>query len=196
MPAERDDHSQPRAKPPVSRVQADVAHCSTGEALMIQLTYISTAVQPPGTEDLMDILRASREHNAGLGVTGMLLYSNGTFVQALEGERDAVDKLLNIIRHDPRHADLHILERKEIERRQYAEWSMGFKRLENEDFQGVPGLNQFFEADFSAANLSDKMPLIHMILAHFRNVEQKRGMANAKFAAFFKAPRTTGDSKP
>lgn len=141
----------------------------------------------------MDILRASRAHNAGMGVTGMLLYSNGVFVQVLEGEEAAVGKLLDKIQRDPRHADMHVLEKKEIQRRQYAEWSMGFKRLENEDFRDVPGLNHFFEADFSAANLADKMPLIHMILEHFRKVERRRGAANAKFAAFFKAPRN-GDA--
>jgi len=141
---------------------------------MIQLTYISTATRPMTANDLMDILRSARAHNANNGVTGMLLYSNGTFVQVLEGEERILDELLSVITRDPRHTALHVVEKKKIEAREYAEWSMGFKRLGKETLRGVPGLNGFFETDFNNENLGDKLALINKLLGHFRREEQRR----------------------
>ncbi|HLF98721.1 MAG TPA: phosphate-starvation-inducible PsiE family protein [Methylococcaceae bacterium] len=141
---------------------------------MIQLTYISTATRPMTADDLMDILRSARAHNANHGVTGMLLYSNGTFVQVLEGDERTVDALLEVIKRDPRHTTLHVVERRTIEAREYAEWSMGFKRLGKDALRGVPGLNGFFESDFNSENLGDKLALINKLLGHFRREEQRR----------------------
>jgi hypothetical protein len=156
---------------------------------MIHLLYVSTATRHLGTDELMDILETARANNARNSVTGMLLYSNDTFVQVLEGEAAVLDELLKIIQRDSRHKDLCVLERHEIQQPQYADWSMGFKRLENEDFRGVPGLNAFFEENFNAGNLKDKVSLIGKLLAHFRQIEQKRSTANMKIAAFMQSKR-------
>ena len=53
---------------------------------MIQITYLSTATDPMPSQDLLSLLKECRENNAGCGVTGMLLYCNGTFLQVLEGD--------------------------------------------------------------------------------------------------------------
>jgi uncharacterized membrane protein (DUF373 family) len=141
---------------------------------MIQLSYISTATRSMNTDDLMDILRTARAHNADRGITGMLLYSNGTFVQVLEGEEAVLDDLLARIKRDTRHTALRVLERKKIEQREYADWSMGFKRVSREKLRNTPGLSDFFEQDFDADNLGDRLSLIHKLLGHFRREEQRR----------------------
>jgi hypothetical protein len=55
------------------------------------------------SSDLSRLLEECREYNAAHGVTGMLLYSNETFVQVLEGDDRVIDELLDHIEEDPRH---------------------------------------------------------------------------------------------
>jgi uncharacterized membrane protein (DUF373 family) len=141
---------------------------------MLQLSYISTATRPMTTEDLTDILQVARTRNADKGITGMLLYSNGTFVQVLEGEEDDLNALLEVIKRDSRHTALHVLERKQIARREYPDWTMGFKRLGREDLAEVPGINKFFEEGYTDGEFSGKANLFTKLLSHIRQVEQKR----------------------
>ena len=96
---------------------------------MIQVSYISSATSPMSTADLSRLLEECREYNAAHGVTGMLLYSNETFVQVLEGEERVIDELLDRIEVDTRHTDIKLLSRRRIEKREYSGWNMGFKRL-------------------------------------------------------------------
>ena len=135
---------------------------------MIQLSYISSATEPMATADLLRLLRGCREHNAAHGVTGMLLYGNATFLQVLEGEELLVDALLEQIRRDPRHTDLQVLHRKTIQRRDYADWSMGFKRLGDKALLQVEGLRDFAEQDFTPAYLTQHSAVVESLMNHFR----------------------------
>ena len=82
--------------------------------MMIQLTYLSTPTRTMSNDDLMDILKKARLNNAGLGISGMLLYTGEVFVQVLEGEENVVDDLVKLIKIDPRHKDFRIIERKKL----------------------------------------------------------------------------------
>ena len=53
---------------------------------MYQLIYLSSATEMFTKEKLLALLEQSRPNNARLGITGILLYSNGNFMQTLEGE--------------------------------------------------------------------------------------------------------------
>jgi hypothetical protein len=57
----------------------------------------------------------------------MLLYSDGNFMQALEGEAAAVEQTFARIMRDERHSGLIELTRFEIAKRQFSEWSMAFR---------------------------------------------------------------------
>lgn len=135
---------------------------------MIQLVYLSTATRPMSNDDLMRLLRNCRENNAGHGITGMLFYGNGTFLQVLEGEERVVDELLDLIERDPRHTDLEVIRRRRIERREYADWSMGFQRLSNRTLRNIEGLREFTEADFNALALSGHSAVVESLVTHFR----------------------------
>ncbi len=135
---------------------------------MIQVSYISSAARAMSTEDLQDLLQQCRENNARLGVTGMLLYGNQTFVQILEGEEATVNALLETIKRDPRHANVQLLQRKSIDRREYSDWSMGFKRVAGDDFKNVEGLNNFFEKDFNPTYLAGHAPVVDLLMNNFR----------------------------
>ncbi|MGR8941811.1 MAG: BLUF domain-containing protein, partial [Gammaproteobacteria bacterium] len=106
---------------------------------MIQLTYLSAPSRPMSVDDLMDILKKARDNNARLGVSGMLLYTGEWFVQLLEGEEKVIDDLVAVIKKDPRHKDFRVIERRKISTREYAEWTMGFKRVDKNEVRDVPG---------------------------------------------------------
>ena len=55
----------------------------------------------------------------------MLCFSQGIFLQVLEGGRSAVNKLYNRIVTDARHTQVELLRYEEIEERRFASWSMG-----------------------------------------------------------------------
>jgi uncharacterized membrane protein (DUF373 family) len=120
------------------------------------------------SEDLLGLLQQCRESNAGCGVTGMLLYGNATFLQVLEGDEKSVDDLIDRIRKDPRHTNMQMLHRKTIERRQYSDWSMGFKRVSNKELQSVEGLRGFGEEDFNAEYLAQHSAVVESLMKHFR----------------------------
>lgn len=141
---------------------------------MIQISYISTATQPMTQQDLEEILTTSQKNNRRLGITGMLLYMNKTFIQILEGEEQAVNALVEKIKRDSRHTDFHVLQQKTIHQREYADWSMGFKHVSGEEFQAVKGLEHLVEKDFNTAFLGNHSKIVESLVAHFRKEELRK----------------------
>ncbi len=72
---------------------------------MFFLVYVSSATRPFSGEDLRVLLETCRKNNAELGVTGMLLYKDGNFMQVLEGDERKVRTLYEKISGDARHKD-------------------------------------------------------------------------------------------
>ncbi len=93
--------------------------------MLVRLMYASRAVPAIDHEELVTILRQSKAHNPSIGVTGVLCFSGGIFLQVLEGGRSAVNRLYNRIAADPRHTDVELLLYEEIGERRFASWSMG-----------------------------------------------------------------------
>ena len=92
-----------------------------------QLLYASNTSRDTADAVLDDILAASRRNNAGAGVTGMLLYVEGGFMQVLEGEDAAVSAVYDRIAKDRRHWNTLVLLDRQAPRA-FSEWSMGFER--------------------------------------------------------------------
>ena len=111
---------------------------------LIHLIYASSAVGTPGDDLLADVLRASRRNNARAGVTGMLLYTDGSFFQVLEGPESAVDAAFATIAADPRHARAVTIIRERIVRRAFGEWSMGYVTATARELEAASGMNDFF----------------------------------------------------
>ncbi|NBX15008.1 MAG: BLUF domain-containing protein [Betaproteobacteria bacterium] len=71
------------------------------------------------------ILGQSRQFNPSTGITGILCYGGGIFLQAIEGGRAAVSDLYAHIQKDPRHKDVVLLLYEEISERRFGGWTMG-----------------------------------------------------------------------
>jgi hypothetical protein len=93
--------------------------------MLVRLVYASRAVAAVDQEELIAILRKSKSNNPSQGITGVLCFSEGIFLQALEGGRSAVNALYNRIVSDSRHTGVELLCYEEIGERRFAGWSMG-----------------------------------------------------------------------
>ncbi|WP_052733003.1 BLUF domain-containing protein [Hymenobacter terrenus] len=93
---------------------------------MHQLIYMSQATQPFSDDDLVALLRQSRQWNEEQNITGVLLYGNKQFVQVLEADVPALCDLYGKLLRDPRHQTVTRLAYGPIAVRRFAQWSMGF----------------------------------------------------------------------
>ncbi len=93
--------------------------------MLVRCLYASRATKALGDGALDAILRQSRKNNPRRGITGMLCYANGVFVQAIEGGRREVCALLNQIVTDERNTGVEILLFEEIVERRFGNWTMG-----------------------------------------------------------------------
>lgn len=95
---------------------------------MFHLIYTSQARQSFAAADLKRLLTRSRLNNGDINVTGMLIYRDGVFLQALEGNETSVRKVFKRLENDPRHTGVKILRNGNSfgKRRIFGEWSMGF----------------------------------------------------------------------
>jgi hypothetical protein len=92
--------------------------------MLVRLLYASRAVDtsPAAIES---ILTQSRQHNPVTGITGILCYGGGIFLQAIEGGRQPVSDLFGLIQKDGRHKDVVLLHYEEISERRFGGWTMG-----------------------------------------------------------------------
>jgi hypothetical protein len=136
---------------------------------MLSLIYVSTSVKLPSDEELLDILKVSRENNSSKDITGLLLYKGGNFMQVLEGPDESVEALYKKIEADPRHKDLNVLSREQISTRQFPAWQMAFQDLDNPAIKNEPGFNQFLQNEF-VADVYRQNPLrAYIMLLTFRD---------------------------
>ena len=97
--------------------------------MLVRLLYASRASDPQNAEATDAILAQSRSHNPACGITGILCYGGGVFLQALEGGRAAVNTLYAHILQDPRHKDVVLLSYEEVSERSFGGWTMGLVNI-------------------------------------------------------------------
>jgi Sensors of blue-light using FAD len=111
---------------------------------VIQLIYRSAALTRFSQQELTDLLARARANNTRLGLTGMLLYDDGSFLQTLEGEREPLFTLYERILSDPRHTDITKLLEREIVEREFGDWKMGFASVARLGVP-LPGYSEFLQ---------------------------------------------------
>jgi hypothetical protein len=92
--------------------------------MLVRLLYASRAVDPH-PDVIESILAQSRQFNPSTGITGILVYGGGIFLQAIEGGREAVSELYGHIQKDARHKQVVLLHYEEISERRFGGWTMG-----------------------------------------------------------------------
>ena len=96
--------------------------------MLVELLYCSVSVAHQITNvDLERILDSARRRNLEAGITGVLLYYRGEFVQILEGEKESIENVYEkFIGPDLRHTALNKVLQNTISHRSFSQWHMGF----------------------------------------------------------------------
>jgi hypothetical protein len=147
---------------------------------MHQIIYTSAASQEFSAAALKKLLVGARLRNKEAGVSGMLVYHDGTFLQALEGEKRAVTDVFLRIEKDPRHRNIAVLHRGPgPEARVFGDWSMGYA-----DFTGAAGILKGFVRFNDQLNLRglDSVRAVELLTACGRDRALDGGCASADAA--------------
>lgn len=112
------------------------------------LVYVSTADHPLSAPEIDHLLERARARNEVEGVTGVLLYSRGNFMQFIEGSAAGMATVYAAITADPLHHGIIELVNEPRTSREFAEWAMAFRSV---DALGVEHSN------VNEALLSDKL---------------------------------------
>jgi len=100
---------------------------------MRQLLYVSHTSPDLTVAELDNMLTTSRRNNAMLGITGLLLYIEGGFLQILEGDERPLRELYTRVAADRRHWDVRLMLDREVPARAVVGWNMGFERPAMDD---------------------------------------------------------------
>jgi hypothetical protein len=140
---------------------------------LAQVAYSSKARHSFSEQDLDEMLATARIKNKALGLSGLLLYQDGVFLQFLEGQRHAVDDLLKTIEADARHESVRLIWRRVIETRDFADWQMGFLRQQqNRDQAGFVDVVKTLSKD--GIQLDECEAGAHRLIGLFKD-QQLRG---------------------
>ena len=93
--------------------------------MLVRCLYASRSTNSLPASLLDEILDQSRRNNPRKGITGLLSFTSDVFVQVIEGGRDEVCELYNVIVRDDRHRDVRLLAYDEIAERRFGSWTMG-----------------------------------------------------------------------
>jgi Sensors of blue-light using FAD len=136
---------------------------ANGEEVLRQLIYVSTTTRRYSADEMSALLDQCRRNNKRDGITGMLLYKDGHFMQALEGEPGVLARAFDRILADERHRDaIAVLDRMGTGR-DFADWSMGYRRV---DVGEVPG-EGFNDVLLRSADVEEGAPLAVRLLKRF-----------------------------
>lgn len=110
-----------------------------------QLIYSSASSTPLQPDDLEDILEQAQSNNSEDGITGALVYSEGFFLQILEGERSEVEILMRRISKDLRHERVSILHAGDVQQTAFSDWKMAYVSATPAQVAQWAGLSSTFE---------------------------------------------------
>jgi lipopolysaccharide biosynthesis regulator YciM len=135
---------------------------------LYQIVYTSTATQTFGRTELLALLKGSVRRNTRAGITGLLLYQGGSFIQALEGEKAALAELFEKISHDPRHHNIIRLIQGPIKERDFPNSAMAFRDLDSPGLRRLPGYSEFLNTPLNGELLAKDIPTCKRLLLVFK----------------------------
>ncbi len=93
--------------------------------LLYQLVYCSRAAADVDAAAVDQIIRHARRSNPEHGITGLLVFGGGVFVQWLEGPRDTISDLMAKLQADTRHDSIVVMSTsEELRERLFPDWDM------------------------------------------------------------------------
>jgi hypothetical protein len=133
-----------------------------------QLIYVSAARKPFSADELAALLETSRKNNESGGLTGLLLYDQGSFLQLLEGDEKVVRETFHRIEKDPRHHRVMIVHQGARAERNFPRWSMGYPDLDKAGPERPDGFSDFFSQFRQGSSSPPDTSVAAQILDAFR----------------------------
>jgi len=130
---------------------------------MNYLIYVSSASRMLTANDLKKLLVDIRYKYINNGITGMMLYSEGTFFQALEGEEEQLERVFESLQSDDIQKGVIKLKSGTEDKRTFFDWSMGFKSS-YEDLSRVNGFVDPLRYDFLTEH-DQQHPAVNLLKA-------------------------------
>jgi len=139
-----------------------------GSAGLFSLLYMSTAQILFTPARMEELLSQSRRNNARDGVTGLLIFRDGTFMQLLEGPQEAVQIRFRKIKADERHYAVVTLFEGPIAERRFPNWSMDYRNLRDPEVRKLPALKEFDTEVFNSGELATDPSLAIQLVKVFQ----------------------------
>ena len=134
---------------------------------LYSLVYTSVASRPLAKSDLEGILAKARIRNQNEQVTGLLLFTEGKFMQYLEGPETGVFKIFDWIKKSSLHEEIVEVSSQPVEKREYGDWSMAF--LADVDAHALPSSENALLISGLEAETTEASSTAHTELADFWN---------------------------
>jgi Sensors of blue-light using FAD len=135
---------------------------------LFQIVYASTASKSFNRSALKEMLKGGVRRNTQAGITGLLLYKDGCFMQALEGEEPVVKALFAKISRDQRHHSVTPLIQEPVTQRYFPNSAMAFRDLEMAENQNLTGYSEFLNTPWNGELPATDIPKCQKLLLLFK----------------------------
>jgi hypothetical protein len=136
------------------------------------IVYNSFSKSKIKDEELAILLSRSKEWNKKNDITGILIYrfnknfDRGNFLQIIEGPERSMLEVWDRITNDNRHHTITKLEEGTSEKRNFPDWTMGFKNLSDESLTVLAKFPEINSESFWS-NISKLKPRAFQLLKSF-----------------------------
>ena len=124
---------------------------------MYRIIYLSSASKLLSDDELNYLLKSSKIKNKKYNITVLLLYIDGDFLQVIEGEKQDVLNLFELIKRDERNRSIICVFNENVEKRQFPDWLMGFSQLTYHNLQKMDSFENITKTTLS--NINDKVAI-------------------------------------
>ncbi len=124
-------------------------------APLVHCIYTSRATRPMSAAEIDVLVEHSRAFNGRHGITGILLYVDGCFIQVLEGDSNSVQELYDRIVLDPRHTSVTRIILEAVPRRFFGEWTIGLANIGSLELAHILGFGNAREREALLASIEE-----------------------------------------
>ncbi len=135
---------------------------------LIHIVYLSYSEKKLSESELNGFLATIRRKNEIQNITGLLLYNDEAFIQVIEGNREKIHQIFDLISKDSRHSNIVKLLEEPITKRAFPGWSMGFRKIDKEQNLQLPGFSDFMQNKQSEIDYKECAAAVRHLLYSFR----------------------------
>lgn len=128
-----------------------------------QVVYVSSGCREYTGAELDEIAAIGSRNTATDGITGILLYYRGNFMQLIEGPPANVEATFKRISNDSRHTGILKLHDTLVDDRWFPDHSMGFRAVADSETTSFPDLFEKLDSGWSVrpqAKIDDKLVVL------------------------------------